>query len=300
MIDWKVIERERKKLRLLFFFYDVLQGVFYILAFLGFLLFVFAVGEGYFEELYLYYVPLFTAFFFVVLAGLFVFLRDRIPSQWWNYYYGNVLLPFVRENLRGFEYEYYRFLPKEEFLSSHLFFSHPYPTVYTGQDYLKGSYKGKPLECSWVSCGYYGSDGSYLSIFRGLVLKLSFYKSVNGFVLLYPQGSSSLSGFKRLSLDSEEFNRSFHVYSDSEFTAFYVLDHALMERLVKFKKAYPKVRLSFVKNTLYIALPDFYLFYIPSIDQSVLKVEKEYKQNLSLFFSLLDILDIERKPVKLS
>ena len=300
MIDWKAIERNRKRLRFLFILYDVLYGVFHFLALLSLLLFVLSAGKGYFKELYWYYLPLFAAFFFVFPAALFTSLRDRIPSQWWNYYYSNALLPFVRENLKGFEYEYYRFFPREEFIVSYLFYDYPHPAVYTGQDYLKGSYKGKPLECSWIGCGYYNWSDSYTNIFRGLVLKLSLYKSVDGFVLLYPQGSSSLSGFKRLSLDSEEFNRSFHVYSDSELTAFYALDHALMERLVKFKRAYPNARFSFVKNTLYIALPDFYLFYIPAMNQSVLKAEKEYKQNLSLFFSLLDVLDIERMSVKLS
>ena len=272
MIDWKAIERERKRLKRLAILYDFLGGV------LGF------ASVIYFGYLFLYFFRedrswtwfALHSFFVGAIRGLSSSFFEAVNAthrRWRAYYFRHALLPFIKSNLPGFRYKYRKFFNRDEFLASYLFHDSPFPEVYTGGDYLKGSYKGKPLECSWVSCGYYDTDSDgnsvYVSIFRGLILKLSFHKSLDGAVLLYPDGPFSLKGFNRYRLDSEEFNRSFHVYSDSEFTAFYVLDHALMERLVKFKKAYPKVRFSFVKNTLHIALPDFYLFYIPSIELKI-------------------------------
>ncbi len=314
MIDWKAIERERKRLRRLSILYGFLAVLFkafvemysfffWVFVFLPLLAKIFLKKDtwAWYWYLIFVFVFLFQGFLYVIFSAV----EEDIYKRWRAYYFRHALLPFIKSNLPDFRYKYRKFFSRDEFLASYLFHDSPFPEVYTGRDYLKGSYKGKPLECSWVSCGYYTTDEDgnsvYVDIFRGLILKLNFHKSLDGAVLLYSDGPFSLKGFNRYRLDSEEFNRSFHVYSDSEFNAFYVLDHAFMERLVKFKKAYPKVRFSFVKNTLYIALPDFYLFYIPSIDQSVLKIEKEYKQNLSLFFSLLDALEIERlKAIKCS
>jgi len=313
MIDWKAIERERTRLSWLSTLYGFLAGVFkafvemysfffWVFVFLPFLAKIFLKKDTW--AWYWYLIFTFVFLFQGIPYVIFSIAEENTYKRWRRYFFKHALLPFIKSNLPGFRYKYRKFFSRDEFLASYLFYDSPFPEDYTGGDYLKGSYKGKPLECSWVSCGYYTTDRDgnsvYVNIFKGLILKLNFHKSLDGALLLYPDGPFSLKGFNRYRLDSEEFNRSFHVYSDSEFTAFYVLDHALMERLVKFKRAYPNARFSFVKNTLYIALPDFYLFYIPAINQSVLKAEKEYKQNLSLFFSLLDVLDIERMSVKLS
>ncbi len=297
MIDWKAIEKNRKRLKRLAILYDFLGGVLGILSLIYFgyiLLHLFLKDRSWtWFALYGFFVGSIKS-----LSSSFFRAFHTTHKRWQVYYFRHALLPFIKSNLPGFRYKYRKFFSRDEFLASYLFYDSPFPGYYTGSNYLKGSYKGKPLECSWISCGYYTTDRDgnsvYVNIFKGLILKLNFHKFLDGTLLLYPDGPFSLKGFNRYRLDSEEFNRSFHVYSNSEFNAFYILDHAFMERLVNVKKAYPSVRFSFVKNTLYIALPDLYLFYIPSIDQSVLKIEKEYKKNLSLFFSLLDTLEIDR------
>lgn len=72
--------------------------------------------------------------------------------------------------------------------------------------------------------------------------------------------NSSLDGVKKFKLEDVSFNKTFQVFSDNQVEALCILTPSMMQKLVKLKDKTQKVKVSILKNHLYLGFPGFNLF----------------------------------------
>jgi len=101
-----------------------------------------------------------------------------------------------------------------------------------------------------------GTRVYYVPYFIGRVFKFTFNKPFDGYLQVL-EGGSPLSNrkFKKVELESVDFNKKFKTYSTNELSAFYVLTPDIMEAIFELEKRNPgRIGLSFSEENLYIAI----------------------------------------------
>ncbi|MDA3932525.1 MAG: DUF3137 domain-containing protein [Tenericutes bacterium] len=101
-----------------------------------------------------------------------------------------------------------------------------------------------------------GTQTYYVPYFIGRVFKFDFHKELAGSLQVLETGSPySRRRFKKVELESIDFNKKFKVYAENEHTAFYILTPDIMEAIFSLEKRHPgSISFSFLDQQLYLAI----------------------------------------------
>ncbi|MBU1145425.1 MAG: DUF3137 domain-containing protein [Firmicutes bacterium] len=146
-----------------------------------------------------------------------------------------------------------------------------------------------------------GTRVYYVPYFIGRIFKFTFNKEFEGYLQVLESGSPlSNRKFKKVELESIDFNKKFKTYSTTELSAFYVLTPDIMEAIMNLEKRNPgRIGLSFTGETLYIAINNnkdtFELKMFRKIDDSVVE---EFKQDLLVVKDVIVALKLNNRLFK--
>ena len=138
--------------------------------------------------------------------------------------------------------------------------------VFESEDYLSGKMDGVSFVSSDVKLQERhvehtnnGTRTTYVTYFLGRVFRFEFNKTFEGYLQVLEKGRPVRNrGYKKIKLESVDFNKKFKTYCTSEHAAFYVLTPHFMEALREFEKNNKgKISFSFIDNYLYIGINNF-------------------------------------------
>jgi hypothetical protein len=205
-------------------------------------------------------------------------------------------------------------------ISQHLFersqlFNHKVDR-YNGNDYVKGSIDGVPLEFSDVHAEYQTKDSKgrtqWHTLFRGLFLVAEFNKYFKSKTVILPDQAEKNFGtliggwlqsinFSRddlIRLDDPEFEKAFVVYGNDPIEVRYILSHSMMKRILEFqKKITHPLFVSFVHNHIHIGIGTKKDLFEPAVFTSLLdfKQAMEYINTLRYTIGLVEELKLNEK-----
>lgn len=125
-----------------------------------------------------------------------------------------------------------------------------------GVDFISSDVK---LEERHVEHTKNGTRTYYVTYFLGRLFEFEFNKSFDGYLQVLEGGRpQSRRKFKKVKLESIDFNKKFKTYSTNEHSAFYVLTPHLMEALMDFERNNKgKIYFSFIDSKLYLGINNF-------------------------------------------
>ncbi len=205
-------------------------------------------------------------------------------------------------------------------LSQHLFersqlFNHSVDR-YSGNDYVKGSIDGVPLEFSDVHAEYQTKDSKgrtqWHTLFRGLFLVAEFNKYFKSRTVIFPDiaektfgnliggwlQSKNFSHGDVIQLDDPQFEKQFVVYGNDPIEARYILSHSMMKRILEFqRKLDHPIFISFVHNHIHIAVGTKKDLFEPTVFHSLLDYAKamEYINMLRSTIGIVEELKLNEK-----
>ena len=185
-----------------------------------------------------------------------------------------------------------------------------------GNDYVKGKIDNVNIEFSDLHAQTKHKDAKgnthYQTIFQGLFIVTDFNKHFKAQTVILPDTAQSTFGDyignllqshnmgrnELVKMDSVAFEKEFVVYSSDQIEARYILSHALMEKLLLFKKhSNHPLSLSFVGGKVYLAIAYNKDLFEPSIFHSLLKykIAMEYVGTLHLAVGIVEELKLNQK-----
>ncbi|HEX5623318.1 MAG TPA: DUF3137 domain-containing protein [Sulfuricurvum sp.] len=205
-------------------------------------------------------------------------------------------------------------------ISQHLFersnlFKHTIDR-YSGNDYVKGSIDGVPLEFSDIHAEYQTRDSKgrtqWHTLFRGLFLVAEFNKHFKAKTVILPDHAEKsfgalIGGWLQsinvtrddlIRLDDPEFEKKFVVYGNDPIEARYILTHSMMKRILDFqKKISHPLFISFVHNHIHVAIGTEKDLFEPAIFTSLLNYKQamEYVNTLRNTIGLVEELKLNEK-----
>jgi len=148
-----------------------------------------------------------------------------------------------------------------------------------------------------------GTRVYYVPYFIGRIFKFSFNKEFAGHLQVLEAGSPmARRDFKKVQMESIDFNKKFHIFSTDELSAFYVLTPDIMESIMHLEQRNPgRIGLSFTGDTLYIAINNnkdtFELKMYRPIDNSIIE---EFKADLLVIKDVIVAMKLNNKLFKKS
>lgn len=140
-----------------------------------------------------------------------------------------------------------------------------------------------------------GTQTYYVTYFLGRVFLFDFNKQFEGYLQVLEEGKPTVNRkYKKVKLESIDFNKKFKTYSSNEHSAFYVLTPHFMEALMKFEQQNRgKVNFSFIDKTLYIGINNmrdtFELKMFRALDENTIN---EFKKELLVIKEVIDELKL--------
>lgn len=145
--------------------------------------------------------------------------------------------------------------------------------IYHSEDYVSGEYKGIKFEQADVHIQeeHHSTDSeghtttTYVTIFKGRWMIFDFNKNFKADVQISQKGFGNSKvkrffvkkeeRFKRVKMESEEFNKKFKVFAQNEHDAFYLITPSLMERIERISKNNKgKFLFCFINNKLHVGI----------------------------------------------
>jgi hypothetical protein len=146
-----------------------------------------------------------------------------------------------------------------------------------------------------------GTHVYYVAYFTGRIFEFTFHKEFEGDLQVLESGSPiSNRPFKKVAMESIDFNKKFRTFSTNELSAFYVLTPDIMERMMKLERENPgRISFSFSGATLYIAINNnkntFELRLFKKIDESMIE---EFKADFLVIKDLILSLKLNQNIFK--
>ena len=187
---------------------------------------------------------------------------------------------------------------------------------YYSNDYIKGKYKNINFELADVKIEdeYTDSDGDThrITIFLGQWFIFDFNKKFKSDIQVCEKTFRNAkrknkkyeSKFKKVELESLEFNKKFNVYAKEEFEAYYILTPNMMEKILNVdEKIKGHLLFCFIDNKLHIGLCNNKDLFEPSIHKKVNLERDTLKtmEELNIITNFIDLMnldnDIFRKEV---
>lgn len=136
-----------------------------------------------------------------------------------------------------------------------------------------------------------------VTVFQGPFVQVDFNKTFQGKLIVQEAGKLTLfSQYKRVSMESTTFNKTFNTYATNEHTAFYILTPHMMERLEKMEdERKGKFYFSFINGTLFVALDNrtdnFSINMFGRLDESI---SARFERELRIVKDLIEELRLNR------
>lgn len=210
-----------------------------------------------------------------------------------------------------FTYRPNAFIRKGDFMKSKIFMDKVHK--YSGDDYVYGVVGKTKFGFSEVHAQTITSNGKSTSLktfFQGLFFIVDFNKDFVGTTVLMPNVLGNNFGFlkkftgytrkqKLVELEDPEFNKFYICFSDDDIKARYILSSALMQRIVSFRKLYPRNQLffSFVDGVMYMAVNHNKPLFEATLTSSLLNpfLIKSYYQDIKLVVDVVNILNLNTR-----
>ncbi|MBN2504823.1 MAG: DUF3137 domain-containing protein [Bacilli bacterium] len=244
--------------------------------------------------------------FFVLVPGVIVAMVGGVEfSKLKKRFKVEVLSTFFQEAIPGTNYSPNAGLSQPEVYSTEFlkradrFYSED---LLTGQlDDVEFRSSDVKLEERHVQHTRNGTRVYYVAYFVGRVFKFTFNKPFDGYLQVLESGSPlSNRGFKKVELESIDFNKKFRTFSTNELSAFYVLTPDIMEAIFELERRNPgRISLSFTGQELYIGINNnrdtFEIKMFTTIDQNMME---EFKRDLLVIKDFVHTLKLNTKIFK--
>jgi hypothetical protein len=131
------------------------------------------------------------------------------------------------------------------------------------EDYIRGSLDGVQfemcdikLEERRVEHTKNGTRTYYVPFFTGQFYAVDFNKDFNGALqVLETERPRSKRPFKKIKMESVQFNKIYKTYTTNDHTAFYLITPQMMERMMKIEQDHPgNIGFAFIDNKMYLAI----------------------------------------------
>ncbi len=172
---------------------------------------------------------------------------------------------------------------------------------YFSEDMISGSFEGVRFRCADVKQQDVSKDSKgrthTRTVFLGRFYEFDFPKSFKSNILVTQTiGYGLFSNYKRVKMESVDFNSELKVYAESEIDAFYLLTPHFMERLIYMDNKYnDKISFSFQDRKLYIAINNrintFDIKAFKEVDHSTIKEYVEEFNDIKSFVKVLKLDD---------
>ena len=182
--------------------------------------------------------------------------------------------------------------------------------IFSSNDLVEGKYNGIKFRQSDIEIQNESTDSdgdtTYTTIFKGRWMIFDFNKTFKANVQVAQKGFGGAirrkrykgeEKYKRVKLESHDFNKRFKVFAQSELEAFYILTPHMMERIIKLDNDNQgKMMLCFYNNKLHVAINDGkdsfeYTSYFKKINEQN-ELEKTSK-DIKLITSFIEDLNLE-------
>jgi len=172
---------------------------------------------------------------------------------------------------------------------------------YKSEDLISGSFEGVNFRSADVhqqDVRRHGKTTTIVTVFKGRVYEFDFFKNFKyNLLLLQPGKYRPFDNFKKIKLESIQFNSEFKIYAKNEHEAFYILTPHFMEKLLVLDyEYYDKIYFSFKDNKLYIAIDNridnFDIRPFRSLDESVID---EYVNEFNIIKDFITYLKLDSR-----
>lgn len=221
------------------------------------------------------------------------------------------IVQFFEENL---QYSPKGYVQPQDFIQSGLFLHNP--DSYRGDDLVFGRIGKTDIAFSEVHARYKttitddegGSRDKWTKIFDGLFFKADFHKDFRGRHVVLPDSTERILGkqakiFQKMNkkfgqlieLEDIEFEKEFVVYGTDQIEARYILSASILQKLLDFKnRTGKKIRISFVKSSVFIAIPYKKELFEPNYRKSVINEEKtiQFFRDLEMAIGIVEELNL--------
>ena len=179
---------------------------------------------------------------------------------------------------------------------------------YHSNDYIKGEYKNINFELADVEIEdeYTDSDGDThrITIFQGQWFIFDFNKSFKSDIQVCEKTFGNAkrknkkyeSKFKKVELESLEFNKKFNVYAKEEIEAYYILTPNMMERILNVnEKIKGDLLFCFIYNKLHIGLYNNRDLFEPNIHKKINLERDTLKtmEELNIITNFIDLMNLD-------
>ncbi len=195
---------------------------------------------------------------------------SKLSSQYKKTFKRIFVLKALQERFTDLNYNPDIGIPRDTILRTHMI---KMGNEYHSEDYISAKYKDINFEQADVhiqeehtSTDANGNTNtSHETLFKGRWMIFDFNKQFKADVQISEKGfgsskTASYFGedkFKKISMESESFNKKFNVFAQNEHEAFYIITPSLMDRIEKLKETVKgKFLLCFIDNRLHIGLYD--------------------------------------------
>ena len=255
----------------------------------------------------------------LTILSLFLFLgmihanKRKFVSRYKNDIIGSIVR-FIDE---GLLYEAEKHVAQRDFTASGLF--HPKPDRYSGDDCVSGKIDKTAITFSEIHAQYkmvsYDDDDvkseKWIPLFDGMFFKADFNKHFKGTYFVLPDRAEKLFGRtgklfhsaknrfgELIRLEDPEFEKLFMVYGSDQVEARYILSSSLMKRILDFRQRTGKnIKISFVKSSLFIAIPYKKALFEPRYYTSIISEDKttEYFLDLEMAIGIVTELNLNTR-----
>lgn len=297
--DLKVLDEERERIA------RNLKGVFAGIGIIAAMLLLmlyreYGVGDG-------------MIFVLAIAFAIGGFLKKFMTRDYTGNFKIKIIKPLIRAIENDLIYTPLNCIPQTLFTRSKIF-RHRIDR-YNGNDLVTGHIDGVPLRFSDIHAEYRTQDSkgrtSWHTIFHGLFIVAEFNKHFKGKTIILPDQAEKMFGAligrwlqsknitreALVKMDDPAFEQAFVVYGSDQIEARYILTHAMMKRLLDFKKRSKEdVFISFVGSHIHIAVSGGDRFE-PTVFKSLLSYKQamEYIATLNLAIGIVEDLKLNER-----
>jgi len=297
--ELEILEDQRKKIKKRLLTFSVLYSVGVVL--IGWLLY----------KAFSFQIVIFFAV--ITLAGA-SWIYTYLTRDYTFAFKNKIIAALIHEIDKSLHYDPKAHLSTALFTNSKLFATRP--DKITGNDYVKGTIDGIPIEFSDIHAEKRQKDAKgndiWETLFLGLFIVSEFPKNFHGQTVVLPDSAQKILGnliggwFQKnnstygelVKMDNVEFEKEFVVYSTDQIEARYILTPAMMQKLLNFKKKtkHP-IYVSFIGGKIYLAIEYNSDMFEASVFHSLLeyKIAKEYIETLHLAVGIVEELTLNQK-----
>ena len=293
---FKKIEPLEKKRKELFSQYskNITIAVILTIIIVGLVILLIESGPGFFFPLFLLIIPV---FFSMKAVGISYKFKETIKNE---------LVHIVLEDkFDDVYYDRHQSIPQSVIDQTGLV---KRPDRFSGEDFIKGTYKGVSFEVSDVTLRerqeHVDSKGNrtvtYPVYFKGRWYVYKFPKMFKGTLKICETHPNNAKGLEKLDTESMAFNKKFRLYASDKQYAFYHLTPIMMEKLLELEKLHRgSIYFYYAGNELHIGVNDSQDYLeIPFRKEIDEKAMKAFEGDVDLIPSIINELKLTSDKFK--